>query len=56
MVCSDPWQAETVLCQAAGGSWLARELIRAKLATAEEDPQISPDLPRSPHIPPDLPE
>ncbi|EOD37254.1 hypothetical protein EMIHUDRAFT_225688 [Emiliania huxleyi CCMP1516] len=37
MVCSDPWQAETVLCQAAGGSWLARELIRAKLATAEED-------------------
>lgn len=37
VTCADPWQAETVLCQAAGGSWIARELIRAKVATAGED-------------------
>lgn len=37
LVCSEPWQRETVLCQAAGGSWLARELIRAKLAKTDAD-------------------
>jgi GNAT superfamily N-acetyltransferase len=37
VTCADPWQAETVLCQAARGSWIGRELIRAKVATAGED-------------------
>jgi hypothetical protein len=37
VTCADPWQTETLLCQAAGGSWIARELIRAKIATAGED-------------------
>ena len=32
-VCKEPWQQETLLCEAARGSWLARELVRAKLAT-----------------------
>ena len=36
-VCADAWQLETVLCQAARGSWLARELIRAKLASRDTD-------------------
>ena len=36
-VCADEWQLETVLCQAARGSWLARELIRAKLASRDTD-------------------
>ena len=31
-MCSQPWNGETVLCRAVDGSWLARELIRAKLS------------------------
>ena len=36
-VCAEPWQHETVLCQAADGNWIARELIRAKIAAKDED-------------------
>ena len=36
-ICKDPWQQETLLCEAARGSWLARELVRAKLATRDTD-------------------
>ena len=36
-VCKDEWQQETLLCEAARGSWLARELVRAKLATRDTD-------------------
>ena len=36
-VCTDPWQKETVLCQAVEGNWLARQLVRAKLHEAEAD-------------------
>lgn len=41
--CSEPWNAETVLCQAIDGSWLARELIRAKLQQAKAD-HCDPEL------------
>ena len=45
--CTDPWNDETVLCQAVEGSWLARELIRAKLQQGGGqyhcDPDIHPD-------------
>ena len=27
--CKDPWTRETILCQAAEGNWLARQLVRA---------------------------
>lgn len=30
-ICMEPWQRESVLCQAVEGNWLARELVRAKL-------------------------
>ena len=33
-VCIEPWQRETILCQAVEGNYLARELIRAKLHEA----------------------
>ena len=36
-VCADPWQKETVLCQAVEGNWLARQLVRAKLHEADVD-------------------
>jgi len=45
-VCAQPWQQETVLCQAADGSWLARELVRAKLQQAGADhcdPELEPN-------------
>jgi hypothetical protein len=35
--CSEAWNGETILCQAVDGSWLARELIRAKLSEAHAD-------------------
>ena len=45
-VCADPWQHETVLCQAVDGSWLARSLIMAKLQEASADhcdPEMVPN-------------
>ena len=32
-MCADqPWRRETILCQSAEGNWMARQLIRMKLA------------------------
>ena len=45
-VCMEPWQRESVLCQAVEGNWLARELVRAKLQQAGThhcDPALIPD-------------
>ncbi|KAL1524950.1 hypothetical protein AB1Y20_019826 [Prymnesium parvum] len=37
-MCMDaPWRSETILCQSAQGNWMARQLIRMKLAEREVD-------------------
>ena len=44
-VCMEPWQRESVLCQAVEGNWLARELVRAKFQQAGThhcDPTLVP--------------
>jgi len=43
-VCTDPWNTESLLCQAVEGNWLARELVRAKLHQADAD-HCDPDGP-----------
>ena len=42
-MCKEPWQQETLLCEAARGSWLARELVRARHPNPNPKPKPKPN-------------